>query len=122
MGTGRAHIKSRCLAGTRGYTSAKISWYIDGSTEKLNLESCPIGTLIEGKQGDIIPLEIVIRSQPHNMREKETVHTAQLETLFGYTQRPDYCRCGARRIYTCGISRCGMLLNPNSLGRGIRGH
>ena len=100
----------------------QASTEIPTSQETLNPELCPIGRVIEGDQSEVTPIDMAIHAQPNIMKEQEKLHMAQLESQFGYTQRPDYCRGSARHIYRCSVPKCGLLLNPNGLERSIRGH
>ena len=87
----------------------------------LNPETCPVGALL-CNDGEIQPLEVVIRSRTNNMSEQEKLAMTRLESMFGYSHRASYCKATARYVYRCGVPGCGVLINPNPLEKSVRCH
>ena len=50
------------------------------------------------------------RACRNSMTGKERLQIARMESLFGFTQWPDYCRCHAKNIYRCTLPNCRRVL------------
>ena len=85
-----------------------------------NPETCPIGAFATEETDNLMNIEITVQS--NNMSEKERLCMTRMESLFGYSQSPDYCKSNARYIYRCSYPKCGKIINPNGLERGLRAH